>query len=312
MKLLDRQTNCTGIHRSGWPCVMQAVKPFANGEGVLLDDFVEQSFVYQVNKTPHRQPWVGIFHHPATINSPLLRDNTHNALKRTMERSKNSFRHLKGVVVLAQSSVKIVRKYVDVPIIVLKHPTGTPTKYWQFVPRAWQVGFFLRDTRFIFSAPLEDDWCAMRSTPYMDWMANRDKKLQQFDTRAQVNEVQEVPRVDDFQYDDLMASSVVYTHLFGAAANNVVVECIKRHTPIVVNRIPETEYYLGKDYPLFFNGKKVTEEQCMSASRYLCDLEQDSAWLNVETFSSDLLNFVQGIEHHVIGTRNVAKQKTIR
>ena len=31
-----------------------------------------------------------------------------------------------------------------------------------------------------------------------------------------------------------------------------MIECIARGTPIVVNRIPSTEEYLGKDYPLLF------------------------------------------------------------
>ena len=36
-------------------------------------------------------------------------------------------------------------------------------------------------------------------------------------------------------------------------ANNAVVECIVRNTPLVVNRLPALEEYLGKDYPLFFD-----------------------------------------------------------
>lgn len=297
MKLIDRPTNCTGVHRSGWPHVMQAIKPCATGEGILFDDFVEHSFVYQPNK-PHKEPWIGVFHHPATIKSPLRNDKLKNTLANTFEKCKPSMKHLKGVVVLAESSVPIVRKYTKAPVLVLKHPTGEPTRYWQFVPRAWQVGFFLRDTRFMFHAPIDKDWSAMRSTPYMQWMKGRDDKLKSLNTCKTLNEVQEIPRVDDLKYDDLMASSVVYTYLFGAAANNVLVECIARHTPIVINRLPETEYYLGKDYPLFYEGVKVTEEQCMSASRYLCDLQNDSDWLNVETFKDKILNFALEIENN--------------
>jgi len=248
MKLVDRPTTCTGIHRSGWPYIMHTIKQYANGGGILFDDFVEHSFVYQSNK-PHREPWVGVFHHPATIGSPLLGDTSRNMLRHTMQKAKPSLRYLKGVIVLAESSVKVVRQFTKAPILVVKHPTGVPTQYWKFAPLAWQVGFFLRDTRFIFSAPIEDGWNVARSTPWMPWMQNRDNKLKQKDKRKQVNTVREIPRVEDLQYDELMANSVVYNHIFGAAANNVVVECVARHTPIVVNRLPETEFYLGKEYP---------------------------------------------------------------
>jgi hypothetical protein len=38
-----------------------------------------------------------------------------------------------------------------------------------------------------------------------------------------------------------------------ASAANTVIECIVRRTPLVVNRIPAVEEYIGREYPLFYN-----------------------------------------------------------
>lgn len=47
--------------------------------------------------------------------------------------------------------------------------------------------------------------------------------------------------------------------LIASAANTVVLECIARNVPLLVSRANDTEYYLGKKYPLFFN--ECTEEE---------------------------------------------------
>jgi hypothetical protein len=62
-----------------------------------------------------------------------------------------------------------------------------------------------------------------------------------------------IPRLSDEEYDHLLSENLVFLNLFGSSANNTVVECIVRHTPIVVNRLPALEEYLGKDYPLFYD-----------------------------------------------------------
>jgi hypothetical protein len=53
-------------------------------------------------------------------------------------------------------------------------------------------------------------------------------------------------------YDDLLSKSVVFVHLYDASANNAVIECIARATPILVNPLPAVREYLGDDYPLYF------------------------------------------------------------
>lgn len=54
-------------------------------------------------------------------------------------------------------------------------------------------------------------------------------------------------------YDRLLSNNVVFLKLVDASAVNTVIECMVRHTPLVVNRIPAVEEYLGTDYPGFYD-----------------------------------------------------------
>ena len=62
-----------GTHRSGWPYAIAALQPLADPEGVLLDDFIEQTFVYPSSVVGYSEPWVGIVHHPPNMPSFMFR-----------------------------------------------------------------------------------------------------------------------------------------------------------------------------------------------------------------------------------------------
>ena len=95
------------------------------------------------------------------------------------------------------------------------------------------------------------------------------------------------------EYDNLLSENIVFIDLFDAAANNTVLECILRRTPIIINKLPATVYYLGKDYPLFFNHinevpKLLTTENIVKAHEYLKNLKLTS----VKDFVSNILNIL--------------------
>lgn len=76
--------------------------------------------------------------------------------------------------------------------------------------------------------------------------------------------VAEMPRLTDEQYDRILSESFVMTELYGASGSNVVVECIARGTPLLINRLPAVEEYLGADYPLYFDSIEHAAELARS------------------------------------------------
>jgi len=59
--------------------------------------------------------------------------------------------------------------------------------------------------------------------------------------------------LNDNEYKKIFNNSCIFCDLADCVANNLVLECIKYNTPIIIRRLPSIEEYLGANYPLFFN-----------------------------------------------------------
>jgi hypothetical protein len=87
--------------------------------------------------------------------------------------------------------------------------------------------------------------------------------------------------VSNEEYDRLLSQNVVFCHLLDSSANNVVIECIARNTPLLINRLPAIEEYLGRDYPLYFSSldeaalKLAQVENVLAAHEYLRGLPKE-------------------------------------
>ncbi len=54
------------------------------------------------------------------------------------------------------------------------------------------------------------------------------------------------------EYEQLLSDSIVCMKLLDAGGCTVVFDCISRNIPIIINRHPVLEVFLGVDYPLFY------------------------------------------------------------
>jgi hypothetical protein len=62
------------------------------------------------------------------------------------------------------------------------------------------------------------------------------------------------------EYDNILSENIVFVDLFDASANNTLLECIVRNTPIIINKLPAVVEYLGENYPLYFNNLDEANE----------------------------------------------------
>ena len=104
-----------------------------------------------------------------------------------------------------------------------------------------------------------------------------------------------VHELKDNEYKKIFSDSCIFCDLVDSVANNVVLECIKYNTPIIVKRIPSVEEYLGVDYPLFFNDISELKEftngekfikKVIKANKYL--LKMNKKHFMLDTFSSKI------------------------
>jgi hypothetical protein len=91
------------------------------------------------------------------------------------------------------------------------------------------------------------------------------------------------------EYDELLSQNIVFVDLFDASANNTVLECIVRRTPIIVNRLEGVVEYLGEDYPLYFS--ELSEVEGLLTTE---NIEKAVDYLNrISTADLDIVYFNQ-------------------
>jgi len=288
-------------HRSGWPFAHAAIQPLARPGGVLFDDFIEQIFCYEPDSHAHEEPWVGIFHHPP--NMPPFMKRTH-ALSAMIQTNawKRSRPHLIGAIALSDYVANYLAEVVGVPTATIKHPTEVPSLRWS--PELYrtnpekqliQIGWYLKNSQLIYQVPESPEHRRVRLFSTDSFLHEYDKKVARhwktLGTRRAIEpwRVIEQCLVTAARYDVLLSENVVVIELLDASANNVVIECIARSTPIVVNRHPAVVEYLGDGYPLYFSDPGeipglLNEERVVSAHMYLESL--DKSWLSAEAFGA--------------------------
>jgi hypothetical protein len=93
------------------------------------------------------------------------------------------------------------------------------------------------------------------------------------------------------EYDNILSCNIVFIDLFDAAANNAVLECIIRNTPIIINKLEAVVEYLGNDYPLYFTNLNeinglLNIENITKAHEYL--KKMDKTDITMDYFIKDI------------------------
>jgi len=301
--LIELQKVGDGEHRSGWPYCLEALAPLLDPEAeVLLDDFVERTFLYDAKWNDgfyHRDPWVGFLHHPPDmpdwyfprLHLDRLDDNP---------RWVRSLPQLRLLFCFSEAQAAWCRqKWPEVPAVAVRHPTGLPLARWtpdRFENNPWpkvlQVGWFLRNVAAIEQAVVPDGLQKTHLVSNSYWASHaldlcRDYFGKGPGMRPRVGEVNTLHFVPDTEYDLLLSGNIVLMEVLAAVANNTVVECIARDTPICINRQPGPEFYLGSEYPLFYEEfgqipDLLTVKKIFQAYEYLREL--DTWWIRGSMF----------------------------
>ena len=294
-----------GYHRSGWFYVVSGLARLDSEKGILLDDFVEQNFCYAQNPNIYTEDWVGIFHHP-----PFPPDFSNEKEKMSVYLNtpafKESAKHLKLAITLTEYHRNELENYLDCPVVCIPHPIENNidgnfeqwnyTRYQQH-RKIIQLGFYLRNTQLIYQTPYIEGVKRLRLWSNREWVKKYDAEVVRY-WRANGNRllyggVQDMTFQSASSYDRLLSQSVIIMELFDASANNGVLDCIIRNTPIIINRHPAVVEYLGADYPLYFDDPKeipALMKKVYSAHVYLRDM--DKSHLGIKFFTRQLMSFV--------------------
>lgn len=254
--------------RHEWGEVMEALDAAYGGGPVALLSGVDWHLMAGES---FPDAWVGVFHQPFASFDPCvgLFD-----LKGALEKS-GALKSCRGLYVLTDYQKQFLDESdIGVPVERVWHPTVFDVPQWS--PDNW-----LADRRIVFLGrwirrvqAIQELQCpGVRKL----WLAKQSEPI------AGVEENGSVERLGYLEagaYDELLTGCVAMTEVIEAAANNVVLECIARSAPLLINWNSGVVEYLGPDYPLYYssmaeaNWKASSVRQVLAAHDYLRKMDK--------------------------------------
>jgi len=218
-----------------------------------LDDFIKRNMIAP-------KDWVGFVHNVPKHNESIQffygKENDVDLEKMFKSETWNkNKKKCKGIFCLSEYNAKFVKSLVDekINVSVVYHATEIPNIVFD-----WD-SFLSNNNKSIYFI---GHWCR-NFQPFYDLKSPYKKKILKlpnnvfrYDLLEKYYKVNSSVSFDENKnnedYDTLLSNNLVFLNLFDSSANNVIIECIARNTPLLVNRLPAIEEYLGKEYPLFY------------------------------------------------------------
>jgi hypothetical protein len=279
-------------HRSGWPFAIDSLRPLHSPAGVLFEGFVEKKFAWghdpgdRYNEfAPYREPWIGVIHNPPRVPDAFNLNNHRPDDLLSSQEWLDSIAHCRGLFTLSKYLKRWLEQRVSVPVCDLLHPTEKPEKTFDFAAflanddrTLVQVGWWLRKPYSLGRLVVPGYRKALLRLDYTDVDRVMESELDNHCSTDEAASIQRIPFLSADAYDDLLSRNIVFLDLYDSSANNAVIECMVRATPLLINRLPAVVEYLGEEYPFYFDtldeaAAKVEDLSCVrSAHEYLTRL----------------------------------------
>ena len=300
-------------HRGGWKYILNEMKSnefFSQDSNVEFYDVIEQHFLWRQDVVC-KTKWCGIIH-CTNITPPYLNEiNIEN-----MFHNPNFIESLNTCefIICLSSNVSnfLIKKIIcelnkNIKIYTLKHPVifdniplfNEKLFFDNDNKKLIQIGQQLRKMTSIYL--LNDVHCSkmwLTGTKNFEKMHSLLKKEIEYlgIDKSKMSTTVEMKYTDTFEeFDELLTKNLVFVDLFDASANNTVLECIVRNTPIIINKLDGVMDYLGEDYPLYYNDLSevpnlIETQKILSAHEYL--KKMDKKPFKIQTFLNNLYDIV--------------------
>jgi predicted GH43/DUF377 family glycosyl hydrolase len=270
-------------HNGGWLSSLRELKNINNVNGIKFDCFLESNFCWNGSKCePYKEDWIGILHNP--IDSPKwYMEKVKNVEIFESKKFKESLLSCKGLYVLSDyEKLKVENKLSELKLNIkvnsIKHTSPNVENKWSFNKykndkKILHIGWWLRDIGSFYDIKTSKNKIRIKINQKIEDQINQIFEIKN-------NDVTELEYLNNKDYEDLISSSIVYIKLVDSVANNTILECIKRSVPILVNRNPSVEEYLGVNYPLYFDDDSnidilTSDKNIIKAHNYLSEIKKD-------------------------------------
>ena len=257
-------------HYFGWGYIVQQLqnKCKLDPNGIVLDTWVDQRNDFEQLELLTNNKWIGILHAtPTKLNNYCLDrfiDSKNYKLSKDnciclITTSEHSRRHLKNIT--------------DSPVKVLLHPKPDTGHYFDLDyyihnPSIRHSGFYARNINSFINFET-----SINKIIYSD-RENRNRAYIDLLKDNKSNVFFESKYFENSEYIDIFTNSVGYSCYIDCSASTSILEHIMTRTPLIVNRIPPVEEYLGKEYPLFLDCIKGEIDKLLLDRKFLMDVSQ--------------------------------------
>lgn len=300
-------------HRSGWGTVMKSLDSIHNQKSsIKFIGFADLVFgrsmysSYVVDNIPDGE-WVGVLHNPPNLPEWYNYDIGLKGVT-TAENFYNIKDNCKGLF----TTSKYMKEWLvprishhNIPVDVLHHPyTGDSSQNFNIdkyinnrYKKVLDIGTWCRRVSTIYTCDLPEQFQRVKIWPYtyniLSMNRNRIrqmllKELQITNYQKPLHRVTNMDYVNNEEYDELLSENIVLFDFWDTSANNIVLECIERGTPLLTRRHPATEEYLGINYPLLFDNIEdcndlLSMDNIINANIHLKKLKEQSNY-RLESF----------------------------
>jgi hypothetical protein len=297
-------------HRGGWKSVLNDLidnKLYDNHSKYDFFDILEAKFLWRTDYAC-KNKWCGIIH--CTPNAPHYLDTTNITKMFENIHFIQSLKYCFCLFTLSNYITKWVKDMfiklnINIPVYTLKHPVVSENIVLFNIEnynknknkKLIQIGQQLRKVTSIYlmkALNYEKLWLTgTKDMLRCNEMLENECKYLNIDKNKLNTSIRMYYTKTFEEYDKLLSENIVFIDLFDAAANNTVLECIIRNTPIIVNKLEPIVEYLGEDYPLYFKDlndvpQLLVNEKILEAHLYLKEL--DKSQLSIDYFTKKLMN----------------------
>jgi hypothetical protein len=259
-----------GRHRTGWIYAVHCLKPLHNPGAIYFDTFVERTMRWNpAGPMCIGHPWIGVIHETQNVPEWLSRIEIMGGVRWTFRQRewKKTLPHCRGLFAMSEYSAEFLREsYPHLPVSVLRFPTEFPERQWSWDafrknprPKIVQVGWYMRMLHAIYELPTKSyekiGLPAVKDLDYFDVIfdCERQERQRQGLFHKHMYETAEMLGfLPNDEFDTLLEENIAFICMYDASANNTVIECISRATPLLVNPLPAVVEYLGEAYPYYY------------------------------------------------------------
>lgn len=270
-------------HRSGWDFVLNNLIKYHNDNGVGFYGFLEDVFIWskdyfvKENAIPFKKDWIGFLHNPPNI--PAWWSSTSASFFSIINNIyfKKSLEKCKGIFVLSEYHKKYLNyELPGIEVNVLRHPTEFTDINFCFNnflnnedKKIVNLGWWLRKQHSFYKLKIHNN-----SLRKLKLLPNNDAKkvisrflflenliYNHYLTQEEINSVENTSDLNNNDYDILLSKNIVFLDLYDSSANNSIIECIARATPVLINKLPAVVEYLGDNYPFYFESYEEAQHK---------------------------------------------------